>query len=674
MIRHGSTNDALERTASIALDGLGGDVWAREKSTSGNCHGVGPNATVAVLVNGDPVPAVRSGDMFNATVRLRPGENTIRAVATFGTTTIRSEGVVHTVRLLPRPTARITVSIGDDGISLDGTSSEGSEYDPAPITGYSWSFRLHHPAIAAAFAAREATPAPSPAPSSGRGPTFAVPRPKADGEYLVSLTVMDAVGREDTASVLLAVEGGRARLVDSTREQAAWTSGATIYGVIVRNVGAGRFQDVMDRLDDLANLGTAALWLAPVTRTLPCHFGYEMTDYFNVRPEYGTLAHFKRLVDEAHARGLRVLMDFVPNHTSIEHPYYRDAERDGPASPYYDFYDRDEGGTATHYFDWTHLPNLNFDNPDVRRFMTEALMFWVREMDVDGFRVDVAWGIKQRRPDYWQEFSAAFRRVKPDGLLIAEASARDPFYAGNGYDAAYDWTDELGIWAWADVFAGDAPIPQALRRALTNSDGNGYHPDSLIFRFLNNNDTGPRFITTHGVDCYRVASAMLLTLPGLPCFYTGDEVGAGFEPYAAAGAIDWTDRHHLRAHFRKLIHLRRQFPGLRSREWTPLAVEPASQVFGYLRFATGGAWPVIVLLNFGPDAVEASIDPREAGTAFHGASALADVYSATSVMVEGGARLTIRMPAWGIRVLVAANDRAAHIEAPHAFEPGRTTR
>lgn len=655
---------APDDSVSIALDLLGGDVWAWSKSIAGTCHGVDPNATIDILVNDEGIPAVRNGDTFGATVRLRPGANTVQAIATTGASTIHSHSVIHTVRLSPRPTARITLSIGDNGISLDGTGSEASEYDAAPITGFSWFVRSNDRGARVATGTPEAPDGSFPEAAVNHEGMLTLPIPRTDGEYLVSLTVSDDRARDDTATAMVAVEQGRARRVDPVREEAAWTEGATLYGIVVRNVGDGTFQSVIDRLDDLADLSIAALWLAPITSSIPGHFGYEVTDYFDVRPEYGTLADFKRLVDEAHARDIRVLVDVVPNHTSIEHPYYRNAERDGSASPYYDFYDRDERGACRHYFDWTHLPNLNFDNQDVRRFMTEAFMFWVREMDVDGFRVDVAWGIRQRRPDYWLELSAEFNRVKRDGLLIAEASARDPYFVNNGFDAAYDWTGDLGVWAWADVFAGDASIPEGMRQALANSDGDGYDPDSFVLRFLNNNDTGPRFITTHGVDLYRVASAMLLTLPGLPCIYTGDEVGAEFEPYATIGDIDWTDHHDLRSHVRKLIHLRNELPGLRSREWTALAVEPANQLFGYLRFAADGASPVLILLNFGADAIEASVGPGDVGATFDRATAWTDIYNETSVTVGGGERLTIPMPAWGIRVLVPDGDDGVPVGLP----------
>ncbi|MBA2469030.1 MAG: alpha-amylase [Chloroflexia bacterium] len=534
---------------------------------------------------------------------------------------MESARVTYTVRLSPRPTARIAISLRDDGVILDGSISEPGEFDGAPISRYEWSLRPNDlvKSDEAAFSSQ---------------PGRVTPIPKVDGEYLVSLTITDEMERRDTASSTFVVDQGQVRIVDTVRERAAWTEGATVYGVVVRNAGPHGYQSVIDRLDDLADLGIAAIWLAPVNVTTPGDFGYGVVDYFDLRPEYGTLDDFRHLVQQAHARNIRVLMDVVPNHTSSEHPYYRDADRHGPASPHYGFYDRDSERNTTHYFSWTHLPNLDFDNPEVRRFMTEALMYWVRELDVDGFRVDVAWGIKQRRPDFWPEFSAEFHRVKPDGLLIAEASARDPYYVTNGFDSAYDWTDELGVWAWTDIFSGETPIPTGIARTLANREGGGHNPNSFTFRFLNNNDTGPRFITTHGVDLYRVASAMLLTLPGLPCVYTGDEVGAEFEPYADPGPIDWTDHHDLRPHFRTLIHLRRTLAGLRSNHWTVLDVEPADQLFGYVRHEADGASPVLVLLNFSPDHHDAAIELGNHSAAFSGSTSLFDRYTETTLTLD----------------------------------------
>jgi glycosidase len=431
------------------------------------------------------------------------------------------------------------------------------------------------------------------------------------------------------------------RIQNLDTSSSGWLSGATIYGVVVRNFGNGDFQSVIDRLDDLSDLGVAALWFAPITQTPPGCFGYEVTNYLDVRPEYGTLADFRRLVDEAHARNLRVLLDFVPNHTSSKHPYYQSVLELSGSSPWYDFYDRDEQGEVTHYFDWTHLPNLNFDNPDVRQFITDAFMFWVNEMDVDGFRVDVAWGIKQRYPDFWPAFSVEFKRAKPDGVLIAEASARDPYYLSHGFDAAYDWTDQLGEWSWNGVFSDGDSIPDAIVRALTVS---GSVPDAACLRFLNNNDTGSRFISKYGVDMYRVASAMLLTLPGVPCLFTGDDVGAEFEPYRDSGAIDWTDRHDLRSHFRALVRLRNELPAFASGRWSRIETEPESPILSY---TIGDESEVLVLLNFSGQPVSVNLDP----TLFPAETRLRDHYTKSIEALPSGSSREIALAGWSIRIL-----------------------
>jgi cyclomaltodextrinase / maltogenic alpha-amylase / neopullulanase len=434
-------------------------------------------------------------------------------------------------------------------------------------------------------------------------------------------------------------------------ERANEIAGAVVYGVVPAFYDPPGFVGIAARLDDLADLGVSALWLSPITRSLPGDFGYAVTDYFHLRPEYGMKQDFRTLIQEAHARGLRVLMDFVPNHTSVAHPWFRDAAANGQTSPYWDFYDRDADGKPTHYFSWTHLPKLNYANPEVGRTMLDAFAYWVREFDVDGFRIDAIWGIRERNPEWLALFVREMRRLKPDMLLIAEASARDPFYGDQGFDAAYDWTDQLGHWAWEGVFGGSVPIDQAMTEALTDG-GRGDRDDARYLRFLNNNDTGPRFLTTHGEGCYRTALAMLLTLPGMPCLFTGDEVGAAYHPYQQRGPLDWTDRLGLRAFTRRLIALRRGIPALHSRHWAPLEAEPGAPIFGYVRTDDEGRHPVVVLLNFSEDELEASV-MLPAGLAESSTGELTDLWSDEPVSPATGNRLTVSIPAWGFRVLAA---------------------
>jgi glycosidase len=545
---------------------------------------------------------------------------------------------VHTLRLEPRPIARIAVRLSGNDVIFDATPSEPSAHDGAPIERWTWSFRQDNPAPLVE--------------SDNIGALLVCQQPTINGEYIVHLTVTDAAGRSDNASACLVVADGTAVVPDPLTYRASWIERATVYGAIPFTFGEPGFDALTQRLDELKDLGIAAIWLSPSNRTLPGDFGYAVTDYFATRPEYGTKEDLRALVQAAHERGIRVLMDFVPNHSSIHHPYFEDMQANGRLSPYYDFYDRDADGKTTYYFHYVHLHNLNFDNSEVWNFMIEALAYWVREFDIDGYRVDLAWGIRQRRPDFWAACNRELKRIKPDALLIAEASARDPFYVQHGFAAAFDWTDKLGHWAWTDFLTGGVPMAQGMTAALTNN-GRGYHPASLVFRFLNNNDTGPRFITTYGVDFYRIASAMLLTLPGLPCVYNGDEVGAEFLPYDGWNVIDWTDRRGLRDHFKRLIALRADQPSLHESGWTPLAAEPAEPLFAYLRHGGSHADSILVILNFSSEELPANLSLPSEFARFGEAGELVDLYQDERVRVKNGDRFVVPMPAWSIRVLAA---------------------
>jgi glycosidase len=175
-----------------------------------------------------------------------------------------------------------------------------------------------------------------------------------------------------------------------------------------------------------------------------------------------------------------------------------------------------------------------------------------------------------------------------------------------------------------------------------------------VLRFLNNNDTGPRFITTYGVGCYRAAMAMLLTLPGIPCLFTGDEVGAEYEPYKSSGPIDWTDRCRLREDVRRLIGLRRETPSLHSRAWKPLAIAPAGFLFAYLRgdAATGQA---IVVINFSPEDTVATLDLSDQLTTGTWARELHDLWSGERFAIPPTGRLEFPLPGHGFRIMARSS-------------------
>ena len=631
----------------LKLIGADQDVWTWTKTVkfevSGECE------SAVIQVNGREFKARPDGQAFTADVALSAGENQVSAICHQpGGGKTESNMLNYTERLRQVPRAEIDIRLDGERIILDGSKSQAAEADGSKITEYVWSARSGNPEVLSGEN--------GPLAEQVNAQTLILRPPTVDGEYYLSLNVKDEAGRQDRANIYFVVEQGKLRIPDYDKENPAWVETAIVYGVIPNKFGRPAFRAITKRWDDLANLGINAMWLAPINVSPPGDYGYAVVDYFELNPSYGSKADFQQMVQEAHARDIRVLMDFVPNHSSAQHPYFLSAKEGGPGSPYWDFYDRDESGEPTHYFDWTHLPNLNYENPEVRNMMIEAFAYWVREFDVDGFRVDACWGVKQRRPDFWPLWRKELKRIKPDLMLLAEASARDPYYFDNGFDVAYDWTDQLGHWAWRIVWEDYKYklLAYNLTAALTNRP-NGFHPDALIFRFLNNNDTGERFITRHGEGVTRVATALLLTLPGVPCIYTGDELGEEFKPYEDPGPLSWIERvPGLREYHKQLIGLRSALPSLHSRLWNPLQLEAAPEqvAYAFLRYHDEYQDPVLVLLNFNEQPTKLRFSLPEGFAALQGKTALKDLLSDESVTVEqNGAVWKVAMPGYGVRLL-----------------------
>jgi glycosidase len=279
--------------------------------------------------------------------------------------------------------------------------------------------------------------------------------------------------------------------------------------------------------------------------------------------------------------------------------------------------------------------------------IVEAFAFWVRRYDIDGFRVDAAWGPRERAPDFWPAWRAALKRIKPDLLLLAEASAREPYYFRNGFDVAYDWSDKLGEWAWRGAFDDRRHVARRLRAVL--ADPGPSEPRRLALRFLDNYDTGARFITRYGLGRTRVAAALMMTLPGVPALYTGQEVGAVFEPYDEGPPIAWDDPHGLRPWYARLIALRAAEPALRGRALRLLDLAPADTVLGFIRPAPRASDSRLVLLNF--DSAPATVAvPRAALDAIAARRAVVDLLDGERLALDA-ARPRIALPAYGVRVL-----------------------
>ena len=588
------SGDRVSRPPVITLDTAGADTWRFEKTITGR---IIPGACSSVIVRspqGDSHALLLHGRRFLAEIHLHSGANEVRASCRrAGTATLTSTFQHWTVRREDRPRAWIRTRVAGGSVRMDAGATEVAAGIPAPLVSYEWRSDLHNPAPLHLAMDRHVE----------------FNTPPVDGDYRVTLRVTDTLGRSDESTTLFRVSNGQPTLVDIQSARPEWLDGATVYGAAPASFTPVGFEGVRSRLDAIAALGANLVWLTPVTAAPPGDFGYAVTNHFQVRTGLGSEAQLHALIDAAHARGLKVLLDFVSNHLSDAHPYYVDAARRGSASPYYDWFERDAAGKVVHYFDWSNLENLNYDNPEVRAYIIAACDYWVRAYHVDGFRMDAAWAVRERAPEFWPLLRRELRRIDPEIILLAEASARDPYYRTHGFDAAYDWTTKLGEWAWQRAYADGTTSPnlRELRAALL--DG----ADGTVLRFLDNNDTGARFITRHGIDQTRTAAALLFTLPGLPLVYEGDEVGAAFEPYGGGPPIVWHDAFGLERLYTRLAHLRRENAALRSGELQLLSSDDDEILLAYARRIDGRADLAIVAINFGAAAIETHVGPVRSG-------------------------------------------------------------
>lgn len=580
---------------TLVFDTHAGDAWTFEPQIIGRIEG-GPCDTITLRSPRGDTRALQIDGRFIASVPLIAGDNPITAQCKRGDEVV-AEAKPQTwhVRLPDVPKARVRIVLHPGGISLDTGASEPAAGVAAPLVRYEWS--VHEESPAAVMIKGSNVPLSR---TSISAKHIELEVPEQDGEYYIRLRAFDALGRNDDSIGVFRVVDGKAQAVDLDSEHPNWVDRAIVYGATPYVFAPQSFEGIQARLDEIAALGANVLWLSPITAAAEDDFGYAVTDHFALRNRFGTAEEFRRLVRSAHERGMRVIVDFVPNHLSDQHAYHLDAAAHEQRSPYFDWFDRNDEGEITQYFDWSHLKNLDYDNREVQSYMIEAFSRFVREFEVDGFRVDASWAVAARAPEFWPRLRAELKRIDPDIFLLAEASARDPYPVENGFDAAYDWTAQLGQWAWHDVFEeGNANLGR-LRAALTN-EGRGYPPDTLTLRFLNNNDTGERFAARHGEDTARVAATLLFTLPGVPLVYNGDEMAAHFEPYDEGPPLDWDDDHSLVEHYRKLAQIRKQTDALRSRDMELLATNRDADVLTFLRPAETG--DVLVLLNFSNRAV-----------------------------------------------------------------------
>lgn len=316
-----------------------------------------------------------------------------------------------------------------------------------------------------------------------------------------------------------------------------WAYDAVIYELNIRQFSTeGTFAAVFAQLPRLKDLGVDIIWFMPIypigkerkKGTLGSY--YAVRDYCAVNPEFGSFDEFKTLVDKIHTLGMRVILDWVPNHTS------RDAVWTTQHPDWYK-YDPKSGEIATPY-DWSDTAQLDYDNPEMRRGMTDAMLFWLRETAIDGFRVDMA----MLEPiGFWNACVPEledFMDSQSRGLFML-AEAEGPEFHSVAFDATYSW-DVHHLTVNIAQNKVDRPA-QALREKLMQ-EARAYPLDALRLRFTSNHDENTwsdSEFKRYGPSVKQMA-ALTYLLPGMPLIYNGQEAASERRlPFFEKDCVDW---------------------------------------------------------------------------------------------------------------------------------------
>ena len=339
----------------------------------------------------------------------------------------------------------------------------------------------------------------------------------------------------------------------SARPVPAWLRQAVMYEIYPRNFSPeGNLNGITAQLDELKDLGVDVLWLMPIhplgekLRKGTLGSPYAVRDYYAINPDYGTEEDLKRLVIEAHKRGLKVIIDMVANHTAwdsvmMEHP---------------EFYKRDGGGKIVPPEKaWTDVAGLNYENPKLREYMITMLKHWLDPagFDLDGFRCDVAYMVPT---SFWEQARQELAKVKSDFMLLAESSK--PELMLKAFDLDYAWPMHSTL---NEVLLNGAAATEF--RKSWEASRKEFPQGTLHLRFSDNHDEA-RAVARFGFKGALAASALMFCLDGVPLLYNGMEAGDASESGDPAlfekVPVFWKakDRPAMRQVYKDLIRLRKQ--------------------------------------------------------------------------------------------------------------------
>ncbi len=371
---------------------------------------------------------------------------------------------------------------------------------------------------------------------------------------------------------------------------AQWSKNANIYEVNVRQYSPeGTFNAFVKHLPRLKELGVDIIWIMPIhpigvkKRKGELGSPYSSKNYKAVNPDLGTLQDFKNLVKKAHDLGMFVLLDWVANHSAFDNVW---------ALEHPDWYTHDSLGQITHPqgTDWTDVADLNYENPNMRAAMIDAMKYWVKETNIDGYRCDVAGFVPN---DFWKTAIDEIKTIK-DVFMLAEWD--DPkMHTEAGFDMSYGW----GFHHMTNQIAKGEEMPERIDAFM--QEEKRYPASAIRMNFTTNHDENSwnGTVKERYGDAADVFAVLAFTLEGMPLLYSGQEANLNKRlSFFGKDTIDWSDLSKQKF-FKKLLELKHENPALWNGEnggaYRKIETDDPL-VFAYAR--TKGEKEVVVILNF----------------------------------------------------------------------------
>ena len=377
------------------------------------------------------------------------------------------------------------------------------------------------------------------------------------------------------------------------RSNPAWLQPGLIYEVFIHDFSpAGNINGVTAALDRLKGLGVTVIWLMPIhppgqlRKAGPNGSPYAVRDFYAIDPSFGSKEDLRRLVNEAHRRGMKVILDMVFDHTSF----------DSVMMAHPDFYKHDKNGQLISPHGWNDVAALNYTNPALRQYMVDVLLYWMKEFKVDGYRCDAAGELPT---SFWEQARAALDHLNPDLLMLAEASK--PELERSAFSLDYDWPL---LFKLDDVMMKGAPVSD-LQVAIEKERGR--FPKGATHMLISDDHDTDRAINRYGAPAALAASALMFTLDGVPLLYNGMEVGDAAPSTGPAlfetVKIYWPSaRIHpeFAKFYRFMIPFRASHPALWQGTLTWVHNSDEQHVISYLRRSSNEEFLVVINLSDTP--------------------------------------------------------------------------